>query len=115
MGMVIPPFHLIDILVITTPILSRRRAGRKNAPALSSDINAFYRELARQRSWWYLALHYHAWMALWLRAWLPRRLVERIVLPAGNPVRGSIMACCVRENGCESRRARRHCAMRTSI
>ena len=52
---------------------------------LPSDVNAFYQELSRRRSWCYFALHYHAWMALRLRAWLPRRFVERIVLPVGNP------------------------------
>ncbi len=52
---------------------------------LPAGVNAFYHELSRRRSWWYCLLHYHAWVALLWKDRLPRRLVERIVLPVGNP------------------------------
>ncbi len=51
---------------------------------LPADVNAFYQELSRS-SWWYFALHYHAWLVLRWKAWLPRRFVERVFLPVGNP------------------------------
>jgi hypothetical protein len=55
------------------------------AMPLPGDVNAFYRELPGRRSWFYLALHYHVWLLLRLKAWLPRSLVASLFLPVGNP------------------------------
>lgn len=56
-----------------------------DALPLSGDVNEFYQELSKRRSWWYVVLHYHAWVALRWKKWLPRRFVERVFLPVGNP------------------------------
>ncbi len=50
-----------------------------------TDINDFYADLIKRRRGFYFLLHYHAFVALRHRAWLPRRLVERVYLPVGNP------------------------------
>ncbi len=50
-----------------------------------SNTNAFYEHLSQRRNILYAMLHYHAFVALKYRSWLPRRLVERVYLPVGNP------------------------------
>jgi hypothetical protein len=45
--------------------------------------NDFYRDLGRRRNWFYLCLHYY--ICTLIRLGRPRRLVERELLPMGNP------------------------------
>lgn len=45
--------------------------------------NDFYRRLSRRRNWFYLCLHYY--IGTLIRLGRPRRLVERELLPMGNP------------------------------
>jgi hypothetical protein len=61
--------------------------GRPHVPSLSvpQNTNEFYRSLSSRRSLFYVILHYHAFVMLKYRRWLPRSLVERMYLPVGNP------------------------------
>lgn len=53
--------------------------------AVPEGTNDFYQHLSNRRTWFHVVLHYHAFIALKYRNWLPRRLVERVFLPVGNP------------------------------
>jgi hypothetical protein len=47
--------------------------------------NEFYERLDRRHNLFYKLLHYHAYVALRHRTWLPKSLVRKIYLPVGNP------------------------------
>jgi Family of unknown function (DUF6208) len=52
------------------------------APA---DANDFYDDLRLQTSWFLTALQCHSYLMVKWRRFLPRRLVERMLLPVGDP------------------------------
>jgi hypothetical protein len=49
------------------------------------DPNAFYRDLRKRSSIYYLALHYYVFVLLRYRRWFPASFVAREFLPVGNP------------------------------
>ena len=71
----------------TAALPSVRADGEALVPStpVPIDTNAFYERLSQRRNIFYAILHYHAFVALKYRSWLPRRLVERVYLPVGNP------------------------------
>lgn len=61
--------------------------GQPHVSSLSvpDNTNEFYQRLSGRRSFFYTWLHYHAFVALKYRRWLPREFIERMYLPVGNP------------------------------
>jgi hypothetical protein len=61
--------------------------GEPHVSSLSvpDHTNDFYQRLRGRRRGFYTWLHYHAYVALRYRHWLPRKSVERMYLPVGNP------------------------------
>jgi hypothetical protein len=53
--------------------------------SVAPDPNDFYQTLRRRRSFFHVMLHYHAFVTLKFRQWLPSKFVERVYLPVGNP------------------------------
>lgn len=52
--------------------------------SVSSEVNAFYHDLHKRRSIFYLCLHYYIFTILRYKEWLPQSFVERELLPMGN-------------------------------
>lgn len=53
--------------------------------AIPADVTEFYHDLPRKSSTLYFCFHYHIYLLLRYRAWLPPAFVERQFLPVGNP------------------------------
>ena len=53
--------------------------------AVPAETNDFYHGLSQRRRFFYLWLHYHAYVMLRRRNRLPASLVRRVYLPVGNP------------------------------
>ena len=56
-------------LGLTLPGMTIDGSPTVETMTLPGDVNAFYQELSGRRSWFYLALHYHAWVLLRLKEW----------------------------------------------
>jgi len=64
---------------------SADRAERIPERPVPPDLDTLYHRLTERGGLLYRALAYHALQLLRYRRWLPRRLVERVLLPVGNP------------------------------
>jgi hypothetical protein len=80
-NMTVRLYHCSD--AIRLPALEIDGVSAVPGRPVDPRTNDFYRDLGRRRNWFYLCLHYY--ICTLIRLGRPHRLVERELLPMGNP------------------------------